>query len=300
MNQAHDTDTNSACSSVLFALLLRYYTPNIKKMKLTRRLNLYVYRVPGSFDSKCLQAVRCFPSNGDHALLAGSFCFCFYLQVGCPLFLLLSLGRLPVVFVSISRSVARCFCFYLQVGCPLFLFLSQVSCPLLLFLLLSLGRLPVASVFASISRLVARCFCRCFYLQVGCPLLLSLLLSLGWLPVAFAFASISRLVVRCFCCCFYLQVGGPQLLSLGWLPVAFVVGSISRLVVRSFCLCFYLQVGCPQLLPLLLSLGWLPRCGEMVDTFQCLLSHPGDAQDEQMTNSNQQFFFRHKFMNDHK
>ena len=29
MNQAHDTDTNSASSSVLFALLLHYYTPNI-------------------------------------------------------------------------------------------------------------------------------------------------------------------------------------------------------------------------------------------------------------------------------
>jgi len=29
MNQKHDTDTNSASSSVLFALLLRYNTPNI-------------------------------------------------------------------------------------------------------------------------------------------------------------------------------------------------------------------------------------------------------------------------------
>jgi len=29
MNQAHDTDTNSTSSSVLFALLLLYYTPNI-------------------------------------------------------------------------------------------------------------------------------------------------------------------------------------------------------------------------------------------------------------------------------
>ena len=26
-------------------------------MKLTRKLNLYLYRVPGSFDSRCLQAV---------------------------------------------------------------------------------------------------------------------------------------------------------------------------------------------------------------------------------------------------
>ena len=44
MNQKHDTDTNSASSSVLFALLLRYYTVHTThltscQMKLTRRLN---------------------------------------------------------------------------------------------------------------------------------------------------------------------------------------------------------------------------------------------------------------------
>ena len=63
MNQAHDSDTNSVSSSVLFAKFCATTHLISCQMKLTRRLNLYLNRVPGSFDSRCQQAVRLRPDG---------------------------------------------------------------------------------------------------------------------------------------------------------------------------------------------------------------------------------------------
>ena len=60
MNQAHDTDTNSASSSVLFALVLRYYKPNIMSNETDEEAECVSVAVSGSKDSRCQQAVTAF------------------------------------------------------------------------------------------------------------------------------------------------------------------------------------------------------------------------------------------------